>query len=61
MGTSREISSNYNSTTYLDVNLGYNQANSVKIIDRNLVGIDQNNTIVEGRKVLEPQSIFLKI
>ncbi len=61
VGCGYKISSNYNSTTYLDVNLGYNQANSVKIIDRNLVGIDQNNTIVEGRKVLEPQSIFLKI
>lgn len=61
MGSSIKISGQKRPFTYVDFGLGYTQSNSVKIIDRDRVGFNADYEVIDAKKSVKPQSIYLKI
>ena len=61
MGSSFKISGLKRPFTYVDFGLGYTQSNSVKIIDRDRVGFNADYEVIDAKKSVKPQSIYLKI
>lgn len=61
LGCGYKISKNSHSATYFDVNLGLLQANGVKLINRNIVGLDNDYFVIGAKTVLKPQNVVLKL
>ena len=47
--------------TYFDLGLGYSQSNQIKAIDKNRVGFDSFNKVIDTRKSVLPQNVYLKL
>ncbi len=61
LGCGYKISKNSHSATYFDVNLGLLQANAVKLVNRNIVGLDDDYFVIGPKTVLKPQNVVLKL
>ena len=61
LGCGYRISKNSHSATYFDVNLGLLQANAVKLVNRNIVGLDNDYFVIGAKTVLKPQNVVLKV
>ncbi|MCP9765369.1 hypothetical protein [Lacihabitans soyangensis] len=60
-GASYKISGEKRPFSYLEFGLGYSQANSLKIIDRERVGFLSNFDVIDPKKSVRPQDFYLKI
>jgi hypothetical protein len=61
LGCGYKISKNSHSATYFDVSVGLLQGNGVKLINRNIVGLDDDYIVIAAKTVLKPQNVMVKV